>query len=169
MGQRGPKPKRRTLTLIPAPPATRRPSRRVRKGVPDRPPELTGEAAAEWDRLAVELDAAGWLAVTDRGILAAYCMAVADLLAARAEIVQHGRWYDETQQSSKGVTIGTRPREHPAVKLASDASRRIEKLGSALGITPAGRSRLEGDGPAEAVGNRVLDIRDRIQAARNRG
>lgn len=174
MGQRGPRPKPVALKLLAGNPG-KRPARRsgrgrTRRGIPPRPPELTGEAAAEWDRLAPELDAAGALAVTDRGILAAYCCAVADLLAARAAIVERGRWLEVPVQTSKGERLGVRLIEHPAVKLLDKASARVQRLAAELGITPASRARLEGDGPAEGVsGNRVAAIRDRIAAARNGG
>ncbi len=79
MGARGPKPKNPALKLLAGNPGKRPVQRsrsgRIRKGAPVRPPELTGEAAAEWDWQVTELGAAGMLAVTDRGILAAYCLA----------------------------------------------------------------------------------------------
>jgi P27 family predicted phage terminase small subunit len=152
--------------------AATRPQRRVRKGHPERPPELTGEAAAEWDRLAPELDAAGLLAVVDRGILSAYCFAVADMLAARDAVMTHGRWVSQPVQNARGEVLGSKWVEHPAVKLLADASRRIERLGAALGLTPAARDRMEGGAPAgesTGPGNRVVALRDRIQAARNGG
>lgn len=140
----------------------------MRKGLPARPPELTGEAADEWERLAPELDAAGLLAVTDRGILAAYCLAVADLLAARDAINREGRFVREPVQTSKGDTLGERVREHPAVKLLDRASARVQRLGAELGLTPASRARLEGPAPIDApAGNRVLEIRERIREARS--
>lgn len=170
MGARGPKPKNPALKLLPG---AREPQkdRRIRKGAPVRPAELTGEAAAEWDRLVPDLDAAGLLAVADRGILTAYCLAWADMLAARVEISRVGRWVMVAQQTSRGESLGVKPVEHPACKLLADASRRVEKFGAALGLTPAARSRLEGDQGAApaAVENKVVAIRDRIQAARNGG
>lgn len=169
MGQRGPKPKHPALKLVGGRGAAPgRKTGRVRKGAPSRPAWLVGEAAAEWDRLAPELDAAGLLAVVDTGILAAYCVAVADLKAATAEIEKNGRCYLEAQQTSKGQTIGHRPRENPAVKHADSAARRIEKLGAALGLTPAARSRLESDAAdaPSSEGNKVVAIRERIQQAR---
>lgn len=168
MGARGPKPKNPALKLIPG--AKRPPARRVSKGIPPRPPELTGEAAAEWDRLAPELDGAGLLAVTDRGILTAYCLAWADMLAARVEISRAGRWVMVAQQTSRGESLGVKPVEHPACGLLADASRRIEKFGSALGLTPASRQRMEGGtDAAPAVENKVVAIRERIQQARSGG
>lgn len=171
MGQRGPRPKHPALKFLAGNPGKRPAGRsgagRVRKGVPDRPAELTGEAAAEWDRLAPELNAAGLLAVTDRGILAAYCLAWADMLAARAEINAGGRFLRVPLQTSRGEVVGHRVQEHPAVRLLDKASARVQRLAAELGITAASRARLEGDGAGEAEeGNRVVAIRERIQQAR---
>lgn len=175
MGQRGPKPKNPALKLLTGNPGKRpiqagaAKTGRIRKGAPVRPAELTGEAAAEWDRLAPELDAAGSLAVTDRGILAAYCFAWADMLAARVEITRAGRWQEQAIQTATGKTLGAKWVEHPAVKLLADASRRVKQLGDALGLNALARSRLEGEAvqAAASEGNRVVGIRERIQAARN--
>jgi P27 family predicted phage terminase small subunit len=160
MGQRGPKP---GLKLRPAEPV-----RRVRKGVPARPPELTGEAAREWDAIACELDAAGLLCVTDRGILAAYCLAVTDMLAARNAVNEFGRWVQTPVQNSKGDVLGVKVVEHPAVKLLDKASARVQRLGAELGLTPAGRERVTG--PAADAGPKAVSkldgLRAQIQAAR---
>ncbi|MES2208594.1 MAG: phage terminase small subunit P27 family [Chloroflexota bacterium] len=178
MGQRGPKPKRAALKLLAGNPGKRpvradgEPKRgRVRRGVPDRPRELTGEAAREWDRVAADLDAAGTLAVADRGILAAYCLAVADLLAARDAINREGRFVKEPVQTSKGEKIGERTREHPAVRLLDRASARVQRLADSLGLTPQSRSRSEAGEAAAGptAGNRVTAIREKIEAARNGG
>ena len=173
MGARGPKPKPAALKLLAGNPGKRpvqphAKTGRVRKGAPARPPELTGEAAAEWERLAPELDSAGLLAVTDRGVLAAYCLAVADLLAARDAINREGRIIKTPVQTSRGDVIGHKYQEHPAVRMLERASSRIDKLAAALGLSPAARSRLGGDAaPAEpAAANKVVGIRERIQAAR---
>lgn len=166
MGQRGPKP-RSQLKLIPGRSGPTRTGKRVRRGRPDRPPELTGEAAREWDRVADDLDAAGTLSPVDRGILAAYCLAVADMLAARNEINRDGRFIRTPVQTSRGELVGKRITPHPAVRMLEGASARVSKLAADLGLTPTSRTRIEGDGPGEApAGNRVLELRERIAANR---
>lgn len=171
MGARGPKPKHPALKVAPGTrPVEGRVAGRVRRGLPVCPRELTGEAAAEWAHLAAELDDAGTLAVVDRGILAAYCLAVADMLAARAAINREGRILKVAQQTSKGDVIGHKFSEHPACKMLERASMRVDKFGRALGLNPEARSRQEAGQPAAAkAGNKVVAIRDRIQAARNGG
>jgi P27 family predicted phage terminase small subunit len=176
MGQRGPRPVPAALKVLAGNPG-RRPIQgdgdrrgRLRRGRPDRPPELTGEAAEEWDRVAAELEAVGTLAVADRGILTAYCLAVADMLAALVEIDQAGRFVDEPVQSSRGEIVGTRIREHPAVKLLNQATTRVSRLADALGLTPASRSRTEvPEPPAPAAASKVQELRERVEAARAQG
>jgi P27 family predicted phage terminase small subunit len=174
VGQRGPKPKPTALKLLAGNPG-KRPAQasggrgRVRKGIPDRPPELTGEAAAEWDRLAPELDAAGLLAVTDRGTLAAYCLSYQDMLAARDAIAREGRYQTVPIQTSKGEVTGEKTVPHPAVKDLAEACKRVAALGDKLGIAAASRARLEGDGADGDKGNRVSNLRERIQQIRTGG
>ncbi len=167
MGQRGPKPKPAALKFV----AGKKPAgrARMRRGAPTRPPELTGGAAAEWDRLIAELDEVGTLATCDRGILAAYCLAVADMLAARHEINTAGRFVRVPIQNSRGESLGSKVSEHPACKMLDRASGRVQKLAAELGLSPAARDRLEGESLAAAPANKVTEIRDRIQAARNGG
>lgn len=142
---------------------------RIRNSIPDCPPELTGEAAAEWDRLIPELDAAGVLAVTDRGILTAYCCAYSMMVGSRNSLNTEGYTLEEPIQNSKGETIGYRLKDNLAVRMLERAMRAVQKIGAELGITPASRSRIEGGEAIVAVGdgNKVVAIRDRIQARRN--
>jgi P27 family predicted phage terminase small subunit len=167
MGQRGPKPKPKGSTLKLT---GQRKAAGVPKGVPARPSEVTGEAAREWDRIAADLDAAGVLALVDRGILTAYCLAVADMLAARDAINREGRFLTEPVQTATGAIVGRKTKAHPAVKMLADASGRVQRLAESLGLTPAARQRMGDAGaPAAPAENKVLAIRDRIQAHRSGG
>lgn len=176
MGLRGPKPKPVELKLLAGNPGGRphpaggRPSR-VKPGRPDRPPELTAEAAAEWDRIVPELTEAGLLAKVDRAALAAYCFAWAELVGATAILEAEGRIVREPMQNSKGEVIGEKVKNHPANRLMSDASARVKAYLSEFGLTPAARQRL-GDPSAESAerpGNKVAAIRDRIRERRSGG
>jgi P27 family predicted phage terminase small subunit len=143
----------------------------VQPGRPDRPPELTAEAAAEWDRIVPELDAAGVLSKVDRAALAAYCFAWGELVGATAILEEEGRIVREPMQNSRGEVIGEKVKNHPANRLMSDASARVKAYIVEFGLTPAARQRL-GDPTAEAAdgpGNKVLAIWDRIRAHRNGG
>lgn len=160
MGQRGPKPKPVALKLT-----GQKKAAGIRKGIPDRPREITGEAAREWDRIAADLDAAGTIAVVDRGILAAYCLAVADMLSARDAINREGRFLVEPVQTARGELIGQKTRPHPAVKMLAESSGRVQRLAESLGLTPAARQRMGDAGaPAVPAENKVLAIRERFQS-----
>jgi P27 family predicted phage terminase small subunit len=176
VGQRGPKPKNPALKLLAGNPG-KRPVGAVtsagtaRPGRPDRPRELKGEAAREWERIVPELEAAGWLAVIDRAGLAAYCCAWAQFAWAEGVIQREGAIVSEPVQTAKGEVVGSRMKAHPAVKMRHDAAAQMGAFLDRFGLTPAARSRLTGGGgpPAPTEGNKVLSIRDRIQQARNAG
>jgi phage terminase small subunit len=71
---------------------------------------------------------------------------------------------EETQTTSKGEIVGTRLKPHPAVKMLSEASLRLQKLGHALGITPQARERSESTADvATPTGNAVLALRERLK------
>lgn len=177
MGARGPKPTNPALKILAGNPGKRpvvlasgstQPAP-LPMGAPARPPELTGVAADEWNRLAALLDGAGLIAQTDTGILAAYCLAFSDMLACRAAVAECGRFASQPIQNATGAVIGTRYVEHPAVGRLAESSRRVATLAEALGITAAARARREGEAthaaPA-AESNRIVDIRERIRANR---
>lgn len=172
MGQRGPRAKPVALKILAGNPG-KRPAQsvsgrgRLARGRPGRPSEVTGEAAAEWDRVAADLEAADMLAAVDRGVLTAYVLAVADMLAARAEILVSGRFIKTPVQTSTGKVVGESVKVHPAVSLLDRSSARVQRLAAELGLTPASRQRLEGDAIAEPRGNAVVAIRERIKQARS--
>lgn len=141
----------------------------VKAGAPPTPDpeELGGEAAAEWNRVVPELDAAGVLSVVDRAALVAYCLAWSDLAAARDILAREGLLTSEPIQNSRGETIGERRKLHPAHQLHERAFRRVRSLLAELGLTPASRQRLEGPAhEANAGNNRVLGLRERIAQIR---
>ena len=103
-------------------------------GRPARPPHVTGEAAAEWDRLAEELDLAGVLTTADRGALAMYCIAWA-------------RWVKATEQVAKLGEIVAAPKTkvpmpNPWLPVANKAHEQMAKLGAEFGLTPSSRCRI---------------------------
>ncbi len=167
MGLRGPKPKHPALKAMGLRAVDGAQPGRLRRGLPTCPPELAGEAAIEWASVSAALHDAGTLSVCDRGILAAYCLAVQDLLAARAEIERAGRWQESPQTTSKGDVVGVKIKEHPAVKMVERASARIQRLGAALGLSPESRARQEAaTPPALPKGNAVVAIREQVASLR---
>lgn len=162
MGQRGPAPKPKILRA----PTGRN---RIARGRPEKPRALVGEASAEWDRIIPELEAAGMLAVVDRAGLIGYCLAFSQMCAADSILQAEGIICSEPIQNAAGKVIAERIKAHPAVAIHAEASRRVLAYIDRFGLTPAARQRLEGGGPAAGEtsgGNRVLAIRDRIEAAR---
>ena len=127
MGERGP---------LPKPNARRRNSREVTGRVsvarPAKPRSLTGEAAAEWNRIVPELERSGILSTIDRALLVRYCTAWADwveldqLLAQGSKIVR----------GQKGNLVRS-----PAWLMRRDAEQTLAELGRQLGLTPVARLR----------------------------
>ena len=134
-------------------------------------PKHLGKAArAVWKRTVREMSAAGALAVADRDVLAAYCVAVADLEALSARIEADGLMIDAPTFDRNGKPTGaTVCKPHPGLKWRSDLMNRVRQYAADLGLTPAARSRAgsSAEAPTAAGGNKVIAIRDRIQAARS--
>jgi P27 family predicted phage terminase small subunit len=112
------------------------------KSAPPKPKFLTGEASDEWDRIVPELEAAGMLTNADRAVVAAYCQAWEELVVCTRTLQDEGRFLEEPLQSSKGESMGTRKRPHPALSAQRDAIGRVRSLLDSLGLTPAARRRM---------------------------
>ena len=127
MGERGP---------LPKPNARRRNAREVTGRVtvahPTKPRSLSGEAAAEWNRIVPELERSGILSTIDRALLVRYCTAWADwveldhLLSQGSKIVR----------GQKGNLVHS-----PAWLMRRDAEQTLAELGRQLGLTPIARLR----------------------------
>ena len=169
MGQRGPKPGQYVMRPMPAgSPSARKSGARYTPGAPDMPKHLGKSARAAWKRTVREMLAAGTLAVCDRDILAAYCAALADLEALTVEIDRNGLMIDAPTFDRNGTPTGATARKpHPALKWRSDLFNKVRQYAGELGITPAARLRAGASAEAPATNqNKVIGIRDRIQAAR---
>lgn len=138
-------------------------------GAPDMPKHLGKAVRAVWKRTVREMSEAGALARVDRDVLAAYCVAVADLEALSARIEADGLMVDVPTLDRNGRPTGaTVCKPHPALKWRADLMNKVRQFATDLGLTPAARSRA-GSTAVEtptASGNKVVAIRDRIQAAR---
>jgi len=129
MGERGPLPaavkRRRNKTPDPIG------AIRVRR--PAKPKTITGEAAAEWDRVVPEIEKAGFLAVLDRAVLIRYCTAWAD-------------WCDLTvkvEQTGKLVKGMNGLMKNPLWTMRNEAEATLSDLGKQLGLSPVARRRLD--------------------------
>jgi P27 family predicted phage terminase small subunit len=133
---RGRKPKPTALKLAEGNPGKRRingaeplPPR----SLPDCPPHLAPEARAEWDRLAVMLNAIGLLTQVDRTTMAAYCQCYA-------------RWVEAEQKLAETPALLRMPsgyiQQSPWLTIANKSLELMIKYMAELGLTPASRSRL---------------------------
>lgn len=96
-------------------------------------PGYLDEAAQElWAFLSPELFQAGILTNVDGAVLGALCQVVSRLHAAETLINQDGLIIDAN---------GT-PKAHPAVSIAAKCREHVQRLSAELGMTPAGRARL---------------------------
>lgn len=173
MGQRGPLPK---PTLKLADGLGDEPKKRG-KGIPSGRPEcpdfLSASAKEEWERIVPELDGAGLLSPIDRGSLAAWCQAYAELEWATRTIETEGRIVEEPIQNSQGEVIGAKKKAHPAVKMQRDAFNRLARMIVEFGLSHATRMRMGGvsgggDAGTGEAGNPFALLQARAQQARGR-
>lgn len=138
MGLRGPVPAPDNVRQLRGTKPLKRDGVKVRRVVlapkaPAAPAGLGAPAAAEWRRVAKELERAGVLAEVDRGVLAAYCTAWAHMMAAQKKL------------QSEGVTILNRekvPVKNPAWQVYREASRSLIAAAGQLYLTPVARLRI---------------------------
>ncbi|MCC6238124.1 MAG: phage terminase small subunit P27 family [Dehalococcoidia bacterium] len=127
MGERGP---------LQKPNARRRNAREVAGHVsvarPTKPRSLTGEAAAEWNRIVPELERSGILSTIDRALLVRYCTAWADWVELDALLAQGSK----IVRGQKGNLVRS-----PAWLMRRNAEQTLAELGRQLGLTPVSRLR----------------------------
>ena len=108
--------------------------------IPEPPPNLTGEALAEWNRLSVELYNLGMLTKVDRAALAAYCVLWARWVDAEARI---------NEQTLVLKSKDGQPYQNPFLGIANRALEMMRKYASEFGLTPASRSRVHATPPVQ--------------------
>lgn len=138
MGKRGPAPKPAALNNLEGDPGNRRgtdvANPEPRKGAPNPPAWLSGEALAEWGRVVPELDAIGLLSVVDRAALTAYVTAWATFVDASKDIDARGT----VVEGREGNLV-----KNPSVAMQRDAVTQIKAWCAEFGLTPSGRSRMQ--------------------------
>ena len=117
------------------------------RGNIDCPKWLDSTARKEWERVAPELERLELLTQIDVMALAAYCVAFADLMSARAMIKQKGRYLT----GSRGSTIVA-----PWVRQANKASEMMVRHAAQFGCTPSARRGLEVK-PMKSKGKSEID------------
>lgn len=107
--------------------------------VGEKPPKwLSLESRRVWRWLAPRLIAMRVLTDADRDAFGLGCDAMADYLAHRATILDHGSTYETTTMQHDTMI---RPR--PEVAMMADAWRRAERIFNAFGMTPSARSKVK--------------------------
>lgn len=102
-------------------------------GRPACPKWLDGEAKAEWRRVVPLLLELRVLSKQDRAMLAVYCQAWSRWRAAEGVIAREGLTF---------VTESGFIAKHPAVTIAAESMRIMEKAAQHFGMTPSSRSRV---------------------------
>ncbi len=115
--------------------------------VPPCPKHIRGFARAAWQRIGAQLARMHVATHVDQDALELLVSAYADYRTAAAVIARRGRTYTITTASGRVV----RPR--PEVAIAQDAWRRVRLMLLEFGLTPAARTRVEIEPPAEQDGD----------------
>jgi P27 family predicted phage terminase small subunit len=121
-----------------------------KRGLPPRPESLSGVAAAEWDRVALELDRVGVLTVVDSGALLAYARSY----AAYVEL-------DEVARKLGPILVGKSGYVYvnPAHTQMMGALRAMVSYAAELGMTPSSRSKVTAVGQtSESDKAKLLNI-----------
>jgi len=121
------------------------------------PPEINGRAREFWDRRAPVLAQMGLLTVADESMLAMLCRTEAELWDAWDDVAKNGmRLLTYTE-------AGERHLENPAVKMASDAQKRLKALEVEFGMSPSSRTRVKAQ-PKPVEKTALEKLRDRRNA-----
>lgn len=99
---------------------------------PAPPEEIEGESLLEWDRLCADLEAAGRLDKTDRGIITLYCQTWAVYQLAMQHVVKFG----PIVKHQNGVAG-----ESPHYKASRETTNQLRRLLNDMGLTPAARGK----------------------------
>lgn len=116
---------------------------------PECPPQLSGIAREEWNRMVANLMSLRLLTDLDRAALAAYCAA-------------YGMWSEATEAIQKYGTMvkspSGYPMQSPYVALANRQAEIMMRIASEFGFTPASRGRL-------SVPSKHPDLFDTLRSA----
>lgn len=102
---------------------------------PTRPPFLSDEAVAEWDRVVPALERLGLITEVDGGALAAYCESWAVFVSAAIDIRERGVLIPG--QRGRGELV-----RNPSVQTMRDAASSMRAFATEFGLTPQARARM---------------------------
>ncbi len=109
--------------------------------------ESMDQAATMWKSIIPELLKRKTLRLTDMHNVEMFCMAYHNLREAQFEVAQYG----VTLQTESGRV------KNPALTVVNEASKQLMSFGSMLGLDPASRARLMGEG-GKPKGNSFADV-----------
>ena len=139
----GPAPKPTKLKELAGNPGKRKLNKSEPKpvpGIPSCPRHLSDRAKREWHRVTRELNAVGLLTQVDRAELAIYCQAYARWIEAEEYVTEHGL----TVTTPNLFVVPS-----PYLGIANKAMEQMHKFAQQFGMTPAARSRISLEKPAE--------------------
>lgn len=116
------------------------------------PSHLDQVARNEWRRVVPELVQIGVIARIDTATLAAYCQAYSRWVKAELELQAHGGLTFTLESGSI--------RQHPAVKIASEAMAQMRTFAQEYGLTPASRARVQAHIDGEEEEDEEEDLLD---------
>ena len=118
------------------------------QGEPKMPSHLGAIAKKEFRRLVKHLSQTVVLNEADGNAIGAYCAA-------------YQRWVEAEEQIAKeGLTVDSRngKRQHPAVQIASEQIKTMERIGKEFGLTPAARNKLNKNQDEKPKENKLLNF-----------
>jgi P27 family predicted phage terminase small subunit len=120
-------------------------------GVPEMPRGMPKAARREWVRMCADLMTLKVLTVVDGKGLMAYCLAYADCEASEKQCEKKGRWIEEPIVSKDGQVVGYKNKMAPWFATKYIALKTMRTFLIEYGLTPASRSKLKMDKPAEVA------------------
>lgn len=119
-------------------------------GEPEMPRGMSPLARKEWRSIVPELLKLGVLSKIDGKALGAYCEAYAMWVKAHAEVKKYGLTIPSKAITKSGEVVTTGYKRNPAVGIMNDALKIMKSYLGEFGLTPASRSRIKADKPAES-------------------
>jgi P27 family predicted phage terminase small subunit len=143
---RGRKPRPTYLKLVTGNPGKRplnAAEPKPKTGIPAPPAELSGDAKAEWRRVAHHLHALGILTTADRAALAAYCQAYGRWRQAERALAEMAK-LDPVTGALMIRTKDGNAIQNPLVGTANKAMADMVRYAAEFGMTPSARTRIAG-------------------------
>ncbi|WP_293006857.1 phage terminase small subunit P27 family [Nitrosomonas sp.] len=146
MGQRGPKPLPDNVHALRGNPSKKNlgdilggvhPSVEI----PNCPPHLVSEAKKEYKRITAELKVLGLISNIDRGAIAAYCSAWAEIVHCESKISELNKKDPKGEAGLVGITPNGYQQMSVWVQIRNRAYERMMRFASEFGMSPSSRTK----------------------------